>query len=205
MKQRGSDARITQSDDGHAESSLPGIALPTLKGGEVVAIDFGLATCHAPGGEQIGGAMTEKLGIDLRTSSIERGIDLDFRTLILDVAQTLPWLPRFLSDAVQRGGASRRMLFLDAAMRLGLETGSPGGAAGEVRWLHTLFRDVKKLRRVARHLGVKQKDENKNPFTRDGRYHLVRELCFREGPRVTKTTVSRDDIVGLLRAHYGTE
>lgn len=193
-------------DPAATTDALVGIALPKLKGGgAVVAIDFGLATMRRPDGDdeqQFGGAMTEKLGIDVSPGAAERGCDIDFRTLILDVAQTLPWLPRFLADAVAAGGGAS-VRFLDAAMRLGLETGSAGGKPGEVRFLHTLFRDVTKLRRVSKHLGVKTKDENKNPYTHAGRYHLVRELCFREGPRITKTVVSRDDLVALLRAHYG--
>ena len=163
-------------------------------------IDFGLANINK--GMWIGGNTIEAIGL-----SSELLADMDFRTLVLDIVSALPHVAHFLlkcdnSDNIHDPEARKRYNVLRDALQLGLETGSEGGVAGQIKNLYTLFRGNKKLKKLAAFYEVDTKDANKNLYSNTGRYHLVRELSFRPGQTVIKRRITSADLLMFLQTYY---
>ena len=181
-----------------ASSNSDRVRLPVYQGRRVHAIDFGLA--HAAG---LGG--TTMRGLNMRP---DRGVDMDVRTLALDIYTRAQRAARALLRHPERTAACGEPPEVSRArsfVRDFLHTALVANNAPEIGSTDRLFQHPGHLRRAARKCGVVVKDHNKTMRNLSGKYHIIREMLFQPSANSHTTcwpTITRRDVVELLRRHY---
>lgn len=179
----------------HATASSDRVRLPVYEGRRVHAIDFGLA--HAVG---LGGTTMRELNM-----RPDRGVDMDVRTLALDIYTRAQRAARALlrhpETAAARGEppeVSRARSFVRDFLHMALVANN----SREISSTDRLFQHPGHLRRAAKKCGVVVKDHNKTMRNLSGKYHIIREMLFQPSTDPNWPTITRRDVVELLRRHY---